>query len=166
MKKILLSGLFSLFCLVSFAQKKYSVYVFVAEECPISIYMAKPLKQVVKAYGEQVNFYAVFPKKNSTLETANSFLNTYGLSSFQAKLDTYQAFAKKLKATITPEVVILNEQGTVLYRGRISNAYKAPGRMKHGTRKNELLDILALVIKEETIPQPWAAAIGCFITFQ
>ncbi len=166
MRKILMSLFLSFFCTLGFTQQKYSVYVFVAEECPISIYMVKPLKQAVKAYDGQVDFYAVFPKKNSTLKTANKFLETYDLPSFKVKLDNYQVFAKKLKATITPEVVVLDDKGTILYRGRISNAYKAPGRMKHGTRKNELLDVLALVTEEKTVPQPWAAAVGCFITFQ
>ncbi len=151
--------------LATYGQEQLSVYVFVAEKCPISIYMARPLQETYKAFSDQVAFNAVFPLKNSKEETAQAFLDKNGLSDFKIKIDNYQGFARKLEATITPEVLVLNNKGTVLYRGRISDAYKAPGKMKHGTRKNELKEILGNLIKGNEIPKPWSPAIGCFITF-
>ncbi len=147
------------------SQNDYSVYIFVAEKCPISIYMAKPLQEAYKKFGNEVDFYAVFPMKNSTHKSANKFLKEYGLSDFNIKLDNYQGFAKKLEATITPEAVVLNEKGEVVYRGRISDAYRAPGKMKHGPRKNEMLKVLENLTNGEAIPKPWADAVGCYITF-
>ena len=76
-----------------------------------------------------------------------------------------KGFAQKLKATITPEVIVLNERGKVEFRGRISDAYKAPGKMKHGVRKNELIKVLDTLSTGKDVPQPWAHAVGCYITF-
>jgi len=149
----------------SIAQDKYSVYIFVAEKCPISIYMAKPLQEAYKQFEDQVDFYAVFPMKNSTEKSAMKFLKENGLSEFNIKLDNYQGFAKKLEATITPEAVVLNDLGEVIYRGRISDAYRAPGKMKHGPRKNEIVKILDSLTTGEAVPKPWASAVGCYITF-
>lgn len=165
MKHILITSVFLLFSLVGFSQEKYSVYVFVAEKCPISIYMAKPLQEVFAKYGDTVDFYTVFPMKNSTEATAQKFLEEYNLPNFEIKLDKDQAFSKKHGATITPEVIVLNEKGEVAFRGRISDAYKAPGKMKHGTRKNELMTVLDKLRNGEAVPKPWSEAVGCYITF-
>lgn len=153
--------------LTSFAQQKdFSVYIFVAEKCPISIYMAKPLQAAFDKHHESIDFYAVFPLKNSTEETASRFLKQHDLEGFTIKLDKYQGFAKKLNATITPEAIVLDKNGNVVYQGRISNAYKAPGKMKHGMRKNELLYALNRLMEGAEIPKPWASAVGCYITFR
>lgn len=165
MKRSLFTTMLLLFSIIGFSQNKYSVYVFVAEKCPISIYMAKPLQEAFVKYGNEVDFYGVFPMRNSTVETAQKFLEKYKLPDFKIKLDNHQGFARKLEATITPEIVVLDEKGTVVFRGRISDAYKAPGKMKHGVRKNELMDILERLTNGESIPKPWAHAVGCFITF-
>ena len=151
--------------LFAFSQNKYSVYVFVAEECPISIYMAKPLQEAFQKYGNEVDFYTVFPMSNSTDETAQQFLEKYNLIDFKIKLDNYQGFSRKLGATITPEVIVLDGHGEVVFRGRISDAYKAPGKMKHGVRKNELVEVLQKLTNGEGVVQPWSPAVGCYITF-
>lgn len=168
-KQFFSKGLFLLiFCLTSLianAQKQFEVYVFLAEKCPISIYMSKPLKEAQATFNESVDFFAVFPMKNSTEKTTKQFLQKYDLEDFEIKLDNYQGFARQLEAQITPEVVILDQAGTVVYRGRISDAYRAPGKMKHGPRKNELLQILKDLTAGKSIPQPWSQAVGCYITF-
>ncbi len=166
MKRFLFITLLLHNSVLGFSQKKYSVYVFVAEKCPISIYMAKPLQEAFQEYKNEVDFYTVFPMRNSTNETAKKFLEKYKLNDFKIKLDNYQGFARKLEATITPEVVVLDEKGEVAFRGRISDAYKAPGKMKHGVRKNELMTVLKKVTKGEKVAQPWAHAVGCYITFR
>jgi len=165
MKRFLFVIIFLSIYVLGFCQNKYSVYVFVAEKCPISIYMAKPLQEALDKYGSEVDFYTVFPMKNSTNETAQQFLEKYNLTDFKIKLDNYQGFARKLEATITPEVIVVDDNGEVAFRGRISDAYKAPGKMKHGVRKNELIAVLGKLTNDEKVPQPWAHAVGCFITF-
>ena len=166
MKSILI---LCLACLLSFkitAQKELEVFVFLAEECPISIYMTQPLQEVVKAFGSEVKFTAVFPKKNSTSESANEFLKKYHLTAFEILLDPEQTFTKKYGASITPEVIILDTEKNLVYRGRISDAYRAPGKMKHGARTNDLKINLGKLISGAVIKDTeWTAAVGCYITF-
>jgi len=160
-------GLFLLLLMskVGQTQNNYSVYVFVAEKCPISIYMAKPLQAAYQQFGDEVDFSVVFPMKNSTQQSAQKFLDEYDLKDFNIKLDNYQGFAKKLGATITPEVVVLDDSGAIVYRGRISDAYRAPGKMKHGSRKNEMINVLQTLTSGASVPEPWDDAVGCYITF-
>lgn len=146
------------------AQANLHAYVFIAEECPICNYMGKPLNEIAKKYGDKVNFHAVFPVRNSNYKTSQLFKQQYDLLSFETLLDKDHQLAKKLGATVTPEVVVTNDQGEVLYRGRINSAYYAPGKMKHSSIKNDLDEALASIIDGKEVAQPWPSAIGCYIT--
>ena len=114
------------FC--SYLQVFWHVYVFIAEECPICNYMGKPLSQIAKKYDSNVSFHAVFPVRNSNYKTAQLFKEQYDMLSFETLLDKDHQIVKKLGATVTPEVVITDDQGEILYRGRINSAYYAPGK--------------------------------------
>ena len=147
------------------AQQDIRVYVFLAEECPISIYMVQPLNQVAEKYAGQADFYAVFPKSNSSQSTAEAFAERYEMRGFSNILDVDQSLSRQLDAVVTPEVIILNDQGKVLYKGRITNAYAAPGKMRHGHRTNDLDHVMSKIVNGQSAPQPWPEAVGCFITF-
>ena len=164
MKNIVLTSCFFLMFFTASAQKDYHVYVFIAEACPICNYMGKPLSQVAKKYEDKVAFHAVFPVKNSNYKTSQLFKQQYELLSFETILDKDQKTAKQLGATITPEVVVTNAEGDVLYRGRINSAFYAPGKMKHSSIKDDLDLVLANLVSGKQVPQPWPSAIGCYIT--
>ena len=156
--------IFSSLSLSALAQKPWHVYVFLAEECPICNYMGKPLSAIAEKYREDVAFHAVFTVKNSNYKTARVFQERYGLLSFETLLDKDHKIVKELGASVTPEAVVTNDQGEVVYRGRINNAYYAPGKMKHSSIKNELDEALSLLIAGKQVPKPWPSAVGCYIT--
>ena len=146
------------------AQKEWHVYAFLAEECPICNFMGKPLSSISKKYENNVSFHAVFPVKNSNYKTSQLFKQKYNLLDFETLLDKDQALAKKLGATITPEVIITDDEGNIKYRGRVNSAYYAPGKMKHSSIKHDLDEALAALTSGKEVAQPWPSAIGCYIT--
>ena len=127
--------------------------------------MGRPLSQIADQYGDRVNLYAVFPLKNSNYKTINKFKIQYKLQGFESILDKDQSWTKRLGATVTPEVVVTDEDGEILYKGRINDAYFAPGKIRHGARNNDLKKVLDLVLSGLPVSKPWKSAIGCFITF-
>ena len=157
----------TLFCInLSLAQKDLSAYIFVAEECPISIFMVNDLKKLSEDYGANCNFVLVFPMKKSTTETALAFLSEHGLNQFTIELDKLQEIAKKYEAKVTPEIVIVkNSSDEVIYRGRINDAYFAPGRKRHTPLHRDAAQAFENILSHKTVPKPWETAIGCFITF-
>ena len=146
------------------AQKSWHVYVFLAEDCPVCNYMGKPLNTIALKYEDRVDFHAVFPFKNSNYKTAQLFKEQYELLSYETLLDKDHLLTKQLGASVTPEVVITDDGGEVYYRGRINNAYYAPGKMKHSAVKNDLDEALAILLSGGTIPKPWPTPVGCYIT--
>ena len=165
LKKILLIIIFTTSINFCFSQhKKVSVYAFVAEECPISIFMAPSLKNIADQYAGNIDFYLVFPFSTSTVKSASSFKRKNKLALFTAKIDKDQSITKKMGATITPEVVITGADDSILYRGRINDAYLEPGKRKHIYTNNDLATALEIITNGKEVPRPWKRAIGCFIT--
>ena len=93
------------------------------------------------------------------------FLEKYGLEMYQRILDEDQRVSRMYGATITPEVVITDEAGEILYRGQISNAYHKVGRRKHGQITNMMEQAILSGLDGHALDEPWPAAVGCFITF-
>ena len=142
------------------------VYVFVAEDCPVSIYMTTTLKSISTQYVATADFYLVFPLPNSTAKTSTAFKEQYSLSDYTCIVDKKQNLSKKLGAAITPEVIVTNHADSILYKGRINDAYLETGKRRHIFSSNDLADALALVADNKTVPQPWRPAIGCYITYK
>jgi hypothetical protein len=145
-------------------EKKINVYAFVAEDCPISIFMASSLKSVANRYADKINFYLVFPFITSTNKTANSYKVKNKLYQFIIKIDKGQLITNKLGATVTPEVVITGLSDSILYRGRINDAYLEPGKRKHIYTNNDLATALENITNSLEMPKPWKRAIGCYIS--
>ena len=166
-KKIILLFLFAVSTIFCFSQeKKINVYAFVAEECPISIFMASSLKSVADMYAGKVNFYLVFPFSTSTHKSATAFKTKNQLTRFILKVDKDQRITKKLSATVTPEVVITGTDETILYQGRINDAYLQLGKRKHIYTSNDLAAALENITNGREMPKPWKRAVGCYITHE
>lgn len=160
---ILLSILLFQFAQVS-GQKDYTVYVFMAEECPVCNYIAKSLSLTSEEYKDQVDFVLVFPQRISNIKTASLFKKKYNLTNFFIKIDTDHIITNKYNGNVTPEVVIVNRQDAILYKGRINNSYASPGRMKHGKVSEDLKINLQKILQNQIVEKPWPEPVGCYIT--
>lgn len=136
--------------------------VFMAPECPICQYYT-PLLKSFSAYPEF--------KKNDFL-LAFTTGDSLKVAAFERKYQTgWKAIwgeeAKKLaqqhKASVTPELAVLNVQQRLLYRGRLSDAYVAPGRKRLHVGKSEidtLFQAYRAQLPKSIAPRP---AIGCLM---
>jgi len=166
-KKILLLLALTISANFCFSQEpKIKVYAFVAEECPVSIFMAASLKKVAEQYTGSAAFYLVFPMSTSDQASAEIFKKENELTEFVVKIDKYQMLTKKLGASVTPEVIITGADDTILYKGRINDAYTQPGKKKHSYSRDDLGAALAYIRDGKEMPKPWKPAVGCFITIE
>ena len=81
-------------------------------------------------------------------------------------MDKDQKIAKQLGAKVTPEAIILNDLGEVIYRGRISDTYQAIGRRKHSAGRKDLRVAIYQALNDKPIDKPWPKAIGCLVTYK
>jgi thiol-disulfide isomerase/thioredoxin len=148
----------------SFGQKEYTAYIFMAEDCPVCNYLGKSLKSLSLDYEENVSFVAVFPQKMSNIKTASLFKKKYGLTLFDIEIDYDRTLTNRYNASVTPEVILVDNNDNVLYQGRINDAYAAPGRMRHGSVREDLKLAIEQILNSQEVAKPWPDPIGCYIT--
>jgi hypothetical protein len=141
-----------------------TVYVFLADTCPISQAATLPLRELYGQYGGQgVRFVGVFPAADATPAALFAFAKTYQLP-FPLQADPGHRLTKQLHARVTPEAVVLAADGkTTLYQGRLNDAYAGLGQHRPVTRQHELADALAAVVAGRPVAVPRTEPVGCFI---
>ena len=141
-----------------------TVYVFLAETCPISQAATLPLRELHARYGAQgVRFVGVFPARETTPAGLAAFAKTYQLA-FPLQADAGHQLTRQLHARVTPEAVVVGADGrTVLYQGRLDDAYAGLGQHRPVTRHHELAEALAAVAAGRPVAVPRTEPVGCFI---
>ena len=141
-----------------------TVYVFLAETCPISQAATLPLRELHARYGGQgVRFVGVFPARETTPAGLAAFAKTYQLT-FPLQPDAGHQLTRQLHARVTPEAVVVAADGrTILYQGRLDDAYAGLGQHRAITRHHELAEALAAVVAGQPVAVPRTGPVGCFI---
>jgi thiol-disulfide isomerase/thioredoxin len=168
MKRAYLAIIFSLFFSDLYAKTdSLTVYVFMSEDCPVCQNQTLPLRKLyAKFKNKGVGFVAVFSNPSSADSTILSFRATYDLQ-FRAIFDANQQIAKRLKAQITPEVVVVNhtQNDEIVYRGAVDNTYPALGKRRMVVTEHFLNDALTALLKGSKDYLSTTKAVGCYITF-
>ena len=161
---LLLLLLLQLFSAGPAVAPRATVYVFLADTCPISQAATLPLRQLQAQYAAQgVRFVGVFPAKETTPASLAAFARTYQLT-FALQADKGHRLTKRLHARITPEAVVVGSDGrTTLYQGRLNDAYAGLGRHRPVVRHHELADALADVMAGRPVAVSRTEPVGCFI---
>ncbi|MDB5236705.1 MAG: hypothetical protein JWR44_3698 [Hymenobacter sp.] len=141
-----------------------TVYVFLADTCPISQAATLPLRELHGQYAARgIRFVGVFPAKETTPAVLADFAKTYQVP-FTLQADPGHKLTRQLQAHVTPEVVLVAANGrTTLYRGRLNDAYAGLGQHRPITRRHELADALADVAAGRPVAVPRTEPVGCFI---
>ena len=141
-----------------------TVYVFLADTCPISQAATLPLRQLHGQYAAQgIRFVGVFPAAETTPASLAAFAKTYQMP-FALQADPGHRLTQLLHARVTPEAVVVAPDGrTALYQGRLNDAYAALGQHRPVTRRHELADALAAVVAGRAVAEPRTEPVGCFI---
>ncbi|MFA6262235.1 MAG: redoxin family protein [Bacteroidia bacterium] len=140
----------------------YIVLVFLSPECPLCQNYTLTLNKLQDQFSPQVTFIGIVPGIYFTNHSIRNFKQAYGVQ-FEIYRDPDKELTKRLGATVTPEVVVLNKEGRVLYQGRIDNwAYEVSRKRKLITQ-HDLQDALYALLNNKKVAIKKTKAIGCFI---
>ncbi|RZK53565.1 MAG: redoxin domain-containing protein [Hymenobacter sp.] len=144
--------------------QRVTVYVFLAESCPISQQATLPLRELHARYAARgVRFVGVFPGSTATAASVAAFARTYAVP-FAVQLDPERQLTQRFKATTTPEAVVVAADGrTVRYQGRLDDQYAALGERRSRSQHHELAEALADLAAGRAVAVPRTEAVGCFI---
>jgi hypothetical protein len=152
-------------------QGKASAMFFIASDCPISNWYAPTIQQVCREYASRgVDCTLMYEdvdlgKTPAALDASvRTHLREYRYDSMRAAVDRTRVVAKRAKATITPQVVVVDRAGAIRYRGRIDNAYADFGKPRQHVTSHDLRVSLDAVLAGRPVPAPETEALGCYIT--
>jgi peroxiredoxin len=146
-------------------ESSVTVYVFLAEDCPISQSATLELKSLFREYNSnRVEFTGVFANSASTEAGMAQFRQKYEIP-FSLKFDAANRIMKSLGARVTPEVFVVQQASRrVLYKGRIDNSFARVGQRRQIVTAYELREALSAITGGRPVPVKETQAIGCFIT--
>ncbi len=147
------------------ANDSLTVYVFLSETCPICQNQTFYLRELQQEFtGKKIGFVGVFPNENfSTKESIEKFAKKFRLN-FPLIKDENQVLTKHLGATITPQVIVYQQDTKeIKYNGMINNGFERVGRRRQVITDFYLRDALMELIQGKTVTLSDTKPVGCFI---
>lgn len=142
--------------------KKAVALVFLGTQCPINNAFLPVLAELHRTYSEKgVQFFAVNANRHDMPDAIAAHAKKFEIP-FPVLRDTGNVVADRLRAERTPEAIILDAAGKVVYRGRIDDRFGYKHRRDRATRQD-----LAAALDEVLAGKPVSVAVteveGCFI---
>lgn len=142
--------------------KQPVVVAFLGVECPLAKLYGPKLEQMAKELrAKGVAVIAVDSNQQDLVTEMAHYAKVHGLTIPFLK-DVGNQLADLLGATRTPEVVLLDAKGAVVYRGRIDDQYGIGYQRKAPTRR-ELVDAIEQLLANKPIAVAKTEAPGCLI---
>ncbi|HLO98459.1 MAG TPA: redoxin domain-containing protein [Fimbriimonas sp.] len=142
------------------SQAKLTTLLIISTECPIANRYAPEMSRIYKDYSSKgVKFFRVYVAGSA------GEINKHGLEyklGMTAILDSKKDLVGQVGAKVTPEAVVMDRVGKVVYRGRIDDR-----NVEHGVERPDYRRDLRIALDEalagKKVSLPEAPAIGCFL---
>ena len=144
------------------AKGQVSVWIFISPECPMCQNYAPTLKALEETFGQKVQFIGIIPGTAYTRKEIESYRESYKIG-FSLVVDSAFKTSNQLKATVTPEVFVINEQGQLAYSGAVDNWLYDLGKKRKAPTEHFLKDALEAIVAGKKVMKPRTTAKGCLI---
>jgi hypothetical protein len=137
---------------------------FVTHDCPISNYYAHEIRRICDDFAPRgLRCSLVYTDPTLSDQDARKHSQDYGHGDYPKIVDRTHALVAATGATITPQAVLIRDDESIAYRGRIDNSYAALGKPRRVVTERDLRDSLDAVLSGRPAPKPEVSAIGCYI---
>lgn len=142
---------------------KFAVVVFITTDCPIAnAFMPEisRLTQLADELGGKITLAHV--DWDLSLADARKHAEDYSIRA-PVVIDREHQLVKQTHATVTPEAVVLDREGSIVYQGKINDLFVDYGERRRQASRHYLRDAMEAVAKGEKPPTASVEPIGCFI---
>lgn len=141
-----------------------SALFFVTTDCPISNYYSHEIRRICEEFGPRgLSCQLVYTDPTLSNADARKHSNDYGHGAYPKIVDRRHALVAATGATITPTAVLIKDDHSIAYRGRIDNFYAALGKPRRVVTERDLRDSLEAVLSGHPVTKPEVPAVGCYI---
>lgn len=140
----------------------YQLLVFLSPECPLSQNYSVVLQQLSNEFADIIQVYGIIPGSTVTKKEIQKFANKYKIL-FPLYSDKSMTTIKAVHATTTPEVVLLDLEGHLVYRGAIDDWAVELGKKKSKASNEYLRNALLQVRSGLPVQIVMKEPVGCLI---
>ena len=141
-----------------------TIILFVSPECPLCQGYSLNIKNMAGRYQKNgFRFIAVVPGKTYSALQVSTFKGKYHLTDIAFYFDPKLELAHLLKASVTPEVFVLDKTGELVYSGRIDNWVYELGKKRTVVTEHDLENVLSAIANHKKMAYHKTKAMGCFI---
>ncbi|MEO5889805.1 MAG: redoxin domain-containing protein [Ferruginibacter sp.] len=142
--------------------KPLSLFIFLSPECPLCQNYTKTINGLSKKFGPQLNLFGIVPGNAYTAKEVTGFANKYQ-ATFPIFIDKKQQLTHYLKATVTPQAILLDNQGNLVYSGAIDDWVQGLGKKRLNVNEHYVQDAIEQSLKPELVKIKTTKAFGCKI---
>ena len=145
------------------AGQRPAVVFFITHDCPVANKFAPEIRRITTNFSGKAKFTLVYVDPDLTAKGLATHRKDFGYRKLSAVHDRRHQLVRATGAKVTPEAVVVDSAGKIVYRGRINNFYEDFGKPRRVITRHDLRDALKAVLAGRPVPEPQAKAIGCFI---
>jgi len=144
--------------------EKSTVVMFLSPDCPLCHSYSLSFNQLRERFSKEVNFFGILAGDLYEKEEIDHYVDSFD---FEAPiiLDPDLELASTLDASVTPQVFLLDNEGSVLYNGKIDNWAISLGRKKLKADSLYLQWALEQHLHEQDIRIAKTKPVGCVIEY-
>jgi hypothetical protein len=135
------------------------VVIFISMDCPITLKYIPLLNQLHDMYKGKIVFYGMIAGVSKSAEVER-FINEYQIP-FPVLSDKNYKWTKRLEASVTPEIFLMDVSNSIKYQGAIDNWFYDLGKYRQETTENYLTDAIQSLLAGDSIKIAKTEAIGC-----
>jgi len=146
------------YSLSDFKNSKALVIMFIATRCPVSNAYNSRMVSLFDDYKDKgVDFLAINSNKQEDVDEIEKHAKENGFD-FPVLKDQENVIADRFKASVTPEIYVLNSNFDILYHGRIDDS-----RREKNVESQDLRKALDEILAGKNVSKMETKAFGCSI---
>lgn len=142
--------------------KKLNLFIFLSPECPLCKRYSSFLKNLYQQYHGDVEFYGIIPGKAYSADEVKKYKQEYSIP-FSLLIDENKELSNYLQASVTPQVILLNNNYEMVYKGAVDNLLMQLGKQRIKATEDYLVNAIAQSLHNEKISVKRTKAVGCRI---
>ncbi len=146
---------------ISFTSR-LNLFVLLSPECPLCKNYSTVLNKIQKEFGSDLNIYGIVPGKAYSTKDVNQYVKDYKIS-FPVYIDSFKELTTYIKGSVTPEVVLLNKEGDVIYRGAIDDWVTELGKKRLVVSNEYLRTAITQYLQNQPVSIKNVEPKGCLI---
>jgi thiol-disulfide isomerase/thioredoxin len=142
--------------------KPFSLFIFLSPECPLCQNYLSLFNSLQEKYKTEIAFYGIVPGRAYPATVIKEFASTYQVR-FPLLIDSLKSLTRYLHATITPQVILLDNKNTLVYKGAVDDLLMGLGKRRVKVINEYLKNAIIQSLDNKMVTVKRTKAVGCKI---